>query len=283
MKKVIASLVAVAGLSAVVNAQVDTRIDMQVSTDGNTWSSSVSVAPGTTVLSRALVTFTGTDAPVGLASLVFQPTVSHVLATDSIAAFINGGMGSNTSSPLGVLTGGQLTDTTSFGRISPWGRSATSSTSAITGFFHTNPNGDGINYLRIAQHQVTSWFGGTGNTSGGSGVPIAQLSTVGRTTSDPAFNTSLSNVYVFKFGVTVGAGHAATDVLTIDAPAAGFGNYNSANQNREIYWFATTSEATGSIRGTAQVNDATIHMIVPTPASLALLGMGGLVVGRRRR
>jgi uncharacterized protein (TIGR03382 family) len=281
MKKVIASLVAVAGLSAVVNAQVDTRIDMQVSTNGTTWTSAVSVAPGTMVMARALVTFTGTDAPVGLASLVFQPTVSHAEAADTMAAFINGGVGSNTSSPLGVLTGGQLTDTTSFGRISPWGRSATSSTSALTGFFHTNPNGDGINYLRIAQHQVTSWFGGTGNTSGGSGVPIAQLSTVGRTTSDPAFSTSLSNVYVFKFGVTLDSTLVRPD-LVVDAPAAGFGNYNSANQNREIYWFATTSEATGSIRGTAQVNDATIH-VTPTPASLALLGMGGLVVGRRRR
>jgi len=282
MKKVIASLVAVAGMSVAANAQVNTRIDMQVSLDGTNWSNTVSAAVGQTVLSRALVTYTGTDAPVGLASFLFQPTVSHVLATDAIAGFVNGGMGSNTSTPSGVISGAQLSDLTSFGRVSPWGRSATSSSSAITGFFHSNPNSDGINYLRIAQHQVTSWFGGTGNTSGGSGVPIAQLSTVGRTSSDPAFNTSLANVYVFKFGVTIGAGHLATDVLTVDAPAAGFGNYNSALQQREIYWFASTTEATGSIRGTATVTDATIHMI-PTPASVALLGLGGLVVGRRRR
>lgn len=282
MKKVIASLVAVAGLSVAANAQVNTRIDMQVSTDGINWSNHVAVNGAGTVLSRALVTYTGTDAPVGLASFLFQPTVSHVLASDAIAPFVNGGIGSNTSTPSGVISGGQLSDMTSFGRVSPWGRSATASSSAISGFFHSNPNSDGVNYLRIAQHQVTSWFGGTGNTTGGSGVPIAQLSTVGRTSSDPAFNTSLTNIYVFKFGVAIGAGHLATDVLTVDAPAAGFGNYNSTLQQREIYWYATTTEATGSIRGTATVTDATITF-VPTPASAALLGLGGLALGRRRR
>jgi uncharacterized protein (TIGR03382 family) len=284
MKKVIASLVAVAGMSAAANAIVNTSLVMQVSTNGTTWSSHVDVAPGTEVLVRTLVSYTGLASPVGLASFVFQPTVSNANATDSIMPFINGGVGSNTSSPLGVLDQpGQLTDMTSFGRVSPWGRSATSSTSAIHGFFHANPNSDGINYLRIAQLQVTSWIGGTGNTTGGSGIPISQLSDVGRTTADPAFNGSLQNVNVFKFGVQLD-GTTVGRTLTVDAPAAGFGNRNTANGDREIYWFNTTAEATGSVRGTAAVTDATITVVpIPTPASLALLGLGGLAIGRRRR
>jgi hypothetical protein len=288
MKSVIASLVAVAGMSAAANAVVNTSIVQQVSLNGSTWSNVVNVpvgasAPATTnVYFRTLVSYTGAGSPVGLASFVYQPTMSNALATDTFLPFINGGVGSNTSTPLGVIEGAQLTDQTSFGRVSPWGRSSTSSTSAIHGFFHTNPNGDNINYLRIAQLQVTSWIGGAGNTTGGSGVPISQLSDVGRTSSDPAFNGSLQNVYVFKWGVTLDTHAARPSPMTVDAPAAGFGNRNSTTGDREIYWFTTTAEATGSTRGTAVVTPGIVNF-VPSPASLALLGLGGLAVGRRRR
>jgi len=282
MKSVIASLVAVAGMSAAASAVVNTNITFQTSSDGTNWFGGThDYAPGSQVMARALVTYTGTGTPFGLASFVFQPTVSNAVAGDTMSAFLNGGIGSNTSTPPGVLSAAQGSDTTSFGRLSPWGRSATASSSAIRGFFHSNPNGDGVNYLRIAQSQVTSWFGGAGNTSGGSGVNIAQLSNVGRTTSDPAFNGSLSNVYVFKFGFTPTDTGAARDMV-INAPANGFGNYNSTTQEREIYWWGDMNEASGSIRGTASVTAATAH-IVPTPASLALLGLGGLALGRRRR
>jgi uncharacterized protein (TIGR03382 family) len=280
MKSVIASLVAVAGMSVAANAVVNTQVNWQTSADGVTWfGTQRDYAPGSTVQVRALVTYTGTATPFGLASFVFQPTVSNATAADSIAAFINGGVGSNTSTPPGVI---QPNDTANFGRVTPWGRSATASSSAIRGFFHTNPNSDGINYLRIAQAQVTSWIGGVGNTSGGSGVNIAQLSNVGRTTSDPAFNGSLANVYVFKFGVTLDAANTADRILTVDSPLAGFGNRNTTTGDREVYWWGDMNEASGSIRGTANVATVGIH-VVPTPASLALLGLGGLAIGRRRR
>jgi uncharacterized protein (TIGR03382 family) len=283
MKSVIASLVAVAGMSVAANAVVNTSVVFQTSANGTDWFGGThDYAAGTQVMARALVTYTGTGTPFGLASMVFQPTVSNAAATDVMSPFINGGVGSNTSTPLGVLVGGQATDTTSFGRLSPWGRSATASSSAIRGFFHTNPNSDGINYLRIAQAQTTSWIGGPGNTTGGSGVNIAQLSNVGRTTSDPAFNGSLSNVYVFKFGWTTDAA-AGERFMTIDAPLAGFGNRNTTTGDREVYWWGDMNEASGSVRGTATVTTAIAHIVVPTPASLALLGLGGLAVGRRRR
>src|SRR5262245_38547504 len=282
MKSVIASLVAVAGMSVAANAVVNTSIVFQTSADGTNWfGGSHDYTEGTQVMSRALVTYTGTGTPFGLASFVFQPTVSNALSTDSMSAFINGGVGSNTSTPLGVLVGGQLTDTTSFGRVSPWGRSATASSSAIRGFFQNNPNGDGINYIRIAQSQVTAWIGGPGNTSGGSGVNIAQLSNVGRTTNDPAFNSSLSSIYVFKFGIQTDITADPARFMVVDAPLAGFGNRNTTSGDREVYWWGDMNEASGSIRGTAIVTTATISFI-PAPASLALLGLGGLAARRRR-
>lgn len=283
MKSVIASILAVAGLSGAANAVVNTSIVFQISSDGVNWfGGSHDFMPGSQVMARALVSYTGTGTPFGLASLVFQPTVSNAVAADTVSAFVNGGIGSNTSTPPGVISGPQLTDTTSFGRVSPWGRSATASISAIRGFFHTNPNGDNINYLRIAQAQVTGWFGDQGNTSGGSGVNIAQLSNVGRTTSDPPFNPSLSNIYIFKFGFTIDA--AAWDrSLDVDAPLAGFGNRNSTTGEREVYWWGDMNEVSGSIRGTATVTPARVHILIPTPASLALVGIGGLAIGRRRR
>jgi hypothetical protein len=292
MKSVIASLVAVAGMSVAANAVVNTSIVQQVSLNGTTWSSSVQVptgpgAPATAnVYFRTLVSYTGAVSPVGLASFVYQPTMSNATASDTMLPFINGGIGSNTSTPVGVISGAQLTDTSSFGRTSPWGRSATASSSAIRGFFHTNPNGDNVNYLRIAQAQVTSWIGGTGNSTGGSGVPISQLSDVGRTTIDPPFAGGVSQIYVFKWGATLDTSSAAraTADMTVDAPAAGFGNRNSTSGDREIYWYQSTAEATGGIRGTATITTGLVDFVpVPSPASLALLGLGGLAVGRRRR
>jgi hypothetical protein len=271
-------------LMSTASAVVSTHIDMQVSNDGVNWSGTAyfGFGPTTNVYVRALVSYTGTASPVGLASFIFQPTVSNAIGTDVVLPFINGGVGGNTSTPLGVLTGGQVTDTTSFGRVSPWGSSATTSTSAIHGFFHTNPNGDGVNYLRIAKLQATSWIGGAGNTTGGNGVPISQLSDVGRTTIDPPFDGGMSSVYVFKFGLQLDTSHGFREDMYIEAPAQGFGNRNSATGEREVYWFANTAEATGSIRGTASVTTARI-IFFPSPGSLVAVGAGGLAVGRRRR
>jgi len=64
------------------------------------------------------------------------------------------------------------------------------------------------------------------------------------------------------------------------SPDQGFGNRNSSTGEREVYWFASMNEATGSIVGTAVVNEAAIS-IIPGPSSLGLLGIGALTVRRR--
>jgi len=327
MKSVIASLVAVAGMSVAASAVVNTSMSMQVSLDGNLFSDHVDLVQGAgtqLVQVRVSVTYTGPASenrdvtivddpgdpdngipptthveshqftPRGLSSLVFQPTVSNWSSADTLSAFANGGAGSNTSSPSGVVTN----SSGQYGRIRPWGRTALT---GLTG--HTASGGQPAGgWLRIAQPQTTNWMGvgsGPNNVSGGSGVNIAQLASIGRVSSDPAFNTTMSSVAIFRFGVTVSLSTLRT--LTIDAPAAGMGNLadpNNPNSDREVYWWAvdranfptlaTTNpqnqvqEGTGSFRGTASVITGAIN-IVPTPASLALLGLGGLMVARRRR
>jgi uncharacterized protein (TIGR03382 family) len=284
MKKVIVSLVAAAGLASAADAQDNTRIDWQVSLNNTSWSTSVVADPGDTVFVRALVTYIGTASPIGLASLVFQPTVSNWDATppaDMLLPFVNAGAGSNTSSPLGVVT--NTADPTQFGRISPWGRSSLSTTAFIRGHVHTAGSGGAPagTWLRIAQAHITSWIGGTGNTTGGSGIPISQLSNVGRTTADPAFNDQLANIEVFKFGIVLGDQIDRT--MIVDSPEEGFGNRNATTGAREVYWFGSLTESTGQIRGTPVVNTASIIVPIPAPGAAALLGLGGLAIAVRRR
>jgi hypothetical protein len=300
MKKMIAALVALAGMSGAARAAVDTTVSWEVSLTGaaGSWSSSVDVSsPNTQVYMRARVAYIpGSDGssvtPVGLASLIFQPTASNATSGDTVLPFVNGGLGSNTSSPVGVIDPTtQLNDATSFGRVSPWGRVQLSSTVALKGFFHTNPNGDGINYLRIAQSIASAWIGQPGNTSGGSGVSIAQLSNVGRTSSDPAFWPGLGTgdasnplIYAFKFGIQLDSTPISSRVghdMVIDAPTNGFGNLLVGL--RQVIWWGSYIETSGSIRGTPEVNTATVHFTVPAPSGAAILGLGGVLARRRRR
>src|SRR6185295_12508782 len=86
------AIAALAGLPLVAGAVVNTSVVWQVSTDYQNWSSSV-VAPTGLVYVRCLVSYTGTASPAGLASFVFQPTVSNWDASDVLSPFLNGGMG----------------------------------------------------------------------------------------------------------------------------------------------------------------------------------------------
>lgn len=281
MKKVIASLVAVAGLS--VAAQGQGIIKFQVSPAGaENWTSSLDAAPGSMFDVRATVSYTGGAMPLGMASLFFQPTVSNWGAGDVLGAFANGGAGGNESTPAGVVDDAAGL----YGRVRPWGANGLSTTSFLRGHIHTNPApGFTGTFLRISQNQNTAWLGATGNTTGGSGVPIRQFNNIGRTAATPPFMTNLGNqgvpIVIFKYKVTLGADDAAR-TLSVDAPAAGIGNRSTTTLNGQIYWYATDSETTGSIRGDASVMTASVN-VVPTPASLALLGLGGLAIGRRRR
>jgi hypothetical protein len=230
------------------------------------------------------VSTTATNA-IGLGSMIFQPTVSNFgnLPGDALVAFTSA-FGSNTSTPSGAVPDAQG----QYGRITPFAAVNLTSSQRLFGHLHTGfsagaPPGT---WLRIAQAQVTSWIGSTGNTTGGSGVNIKQLNNIGRTTADPAFLAQTSNVHVLRFALQIDTGFPSDErrTLTVDAPLAGFGNLNTTTGNREVYWYADMNEVAGSVREVPIVNTARIQvLLIPAPASLALLGLGGLAVARRRR
>ncbi|HYE62496.1 MAG TPA: hypothetical protein VD997_10930 [Phycisphaerales bacterium] len=297
MKSVIASLVAVAGMSVAASANiVNTQVSFLASVNGGPFTSDLNILAGQGVKRVEVVarfTYIGPGTALGFASAVFQPTVSGLVASDAAVGYVNGGLGSNVSSPSGVVADapGQ------YGRISPYGRTALSSTGqAIFNHIHNgNLGAPAGRTLRIAQRSATAWVGGTGNTTGGQGVNVAQLSNVGRTASDPAFAPG-SSVNVFRWGMDIDTGAtldaAFVRTLTVDAPLNGFGNRvtatsaqfpGSAIGDREVYWWGDMNASTGDLRGLAQVAQGFINIVVPSPASLALMGLGGLCVARRRR
>jgi len=270
-------LIAFCGLATLAHGQAN--VFLEVSPAGaETWSNSIpNAAAGQSIDVRVRMSYNGTQQPIGLASLYMQPTVSNWRNTglqDVFGALVNGGQGSNTSTPPGSVPNapGQ------YGRVSPYASRATNSFQTLSGIVQSV---SGTTYLRIAQQYATDPIGQGLNITGDRGVPISQLSTIGRTTSDPAFNSSITNIVVFKFNITLST-TAVARTMEVTIPAGGFGNLNTTTGAREIRWYAGMNEATGSIRGGATVMPATITEI-PGPGAAALLGLSGLAMARRRR
>src|SRR5436190_5477976 len=196
-----AAIIACTAMALRAGADVNTLVQWQVSPDNINWSSSVDAQFGRRIWVRALVTSTGTQQPLGLASMVFQPTVSNWDALGSgldVATVCSGAVILPPPPPYCTVI--DQDDPNQFGRVSPFNRTPLNLTTQLTGHIHTDGSGGAPpgTWLRIAQRQVTGWIGGQGNTSGGSGINLAQLGNVGRTTSDPAFNSQTVNVAVFK-------------------------------------------------------------------------------------
>ncbi len=290
MKNVI-GLIAVAGLAAAASAQNVAQLRYETSVNGGAWTAGANTAlPGQRVEVRAVVSYIGSGTTSGLAQIVFQPTVSNwgagdVLRTNSVVGLAGPGYMATGIGPWGSAVStpqGQVADAPGvYGRISPWGSANQTSTSSfLRGHTHTV---NGVSYLRIAQNQTTNWFGAgsaSNNVTGNAGVSIAQGVLSGRPTTFPAPVLTDQNLVVFKFGFDLGA-DAADRSLTIDTPANGIGQ-NGTPLTQNVLFFGSAGESVGSIRGGAEVLSATVR-IVPAPASLALMGLGGLMVARRRR
>jgi hypothetical protein len=322
MKQTIAAILAAAGLCGAADAQL---MKMLVSTDGVNFSSTVTANPGQTVQCLVTVSYTGTSTSVaGFGSAIFQPTVSNWhggAGGDTLLPIRQGGNqlpndGSGLIEPQfyttkGVTTGGSQIpygriggDATqnpgghyvpgTYGRVLPMGRAYLSGSTAIQGFYHVNPNGDGINYLRIAQAVITDWVGVGGNTNGISGVNAGQLYITGRTTSDPDFWGNVESTFqgppvrdpahdnrrvdveVFRFAMTLDNSFDR-DSMTIDAPVAG--QQLDSNNVRYVGYYTNTTQSTAGLHLPVIVQPGTI-VFIPAPASLGLLGVLAL---RRRR
>ncbi len=292
MKNVIGSLIAVAGLAAAANAQ-QSQLDIKVSKDGVNWSSSVTVNQNAGDSGRVYVgyfiTYVGGVAPNAFASLTFQPTFSNVrFGTDTIAAFANQGNNTNGGA---IDPRANYSAPGGFGRLKPW--AATGPSTSQTYAVHQHAGGSGGapatgNFYRIARNDVTRWMG-TGATSGtaavnnfngAGGVVAGQKQSP--TTSDPARVLGHENLLLMVLAMDTGAvAPGVTQTILAQAPTDGMSR-NSTTGAREASWYANTSENSPSIKAPVTVFDAEIN-IIPAPGALALLGLGGLVAGRRRR
>lgn len=291
MKNVIGSLIAVAGLAAAANAQ-QSQLNILVSKDGVNWSSSVTVNQPAGDSGRVYVgyfmTYVGGVAPNAFASLTFQPTFSNVRAgVDTMAAFANQGNNTNGGA---IDPRANYSAAGGFGRLKPW--AATGPSTSQTYVVHQHAGGSGGapagNYYRIARNDVTRWMG-TGATSGtaavnnfngAGGVVTGQKQSP--TAADPARVSGHENLLLMVLAMDTGVVPAGvTHTILAQAPTDGMSR-NSTTGAREASWYANTSENAPSIKAPVVVFDGEIN-IIPAPGALALLGLGGLVAGRRRR
>jgi len=306
MKKVLVSLLAVAGMAVVANAQVEagtTSLSFQV-WNGSSWTNTVNVAPGGRVEYRVVVSYTGTaTAPVGLGTIRYQPTFSNAdnsgASVDNNVAFRNAGTSGS------AIAGSMLSDAeaqsgaalATYGR-STWGGIAmqSSTLNVLTQFRH----GDGAaangapagSWIRLAGNSVTSWPLATLSAAQATtanlnniarGVVAGQASRINATTglTNAFYVGGTSNLVVFRGALNL-SDSTAERTLTLssaDGSQDRVGAANNADDTRFANWF--TSDFGGSFRSGVVVSSASI--VVPTPGALALVGLGGLVAARRRR
>ena len=306
MKKVLVSLLAVAGMAVVANAQIEagtTSLSFQV-WNGSSWTNTVNVAPGGRVEYRVVVSYTGTStSPVGLGSIRYQPTFSNAdnsgASVDNNVAFRNNGTSGS------AIAGSMLSDAeaqsgaalATYGR-STWGGIAmqSSTLNVLTQFRH----GDGAaangapagSWIRLAGNSVTTWPLATMSAAQATtanlnliarGVVAGQASRINAVTGqvNTFYAGGTSNLVVFRGALNL-SDSTAERTLTLSSAAGSqdrVGAANNADDNRFANWF--TSDFGGSFRSGVVVSSASI--VVPTPGALALVGLGGLVAARRRR
>lgn len=148
----------------------------------------------------------------------------------------------------------------------------------------------GVSYLRVAQASATNWVG-TGPTTGSDaannfngvlGLAMGQRPPTISGQIDPTFVVATTDVEVVRLAVRLNALGERT--LVVDAPIAGFSPGSVESDLRGVAWYTSlqSSGAPGSLTwGSVSVSTATIR--VPTTGTLALLGLGGVLAGRRRR
>lgn len=259
MKKAFAGIVAIAGLATIASAA--TTVQYQVRTLGGTWGSSVDALPGATVEFRALISTDGNF--LGLAGFNSQPMLSNTVAGDAFAPF-DSRFGVNLES--------------AYGRRAFSGLAGISSANALRG--HTN-NVAGVRYMRIAQNNTTNFPGsGTGanNVNGAGGVPMTQNAPG---LAGAAFVPTLTDLEVYRFAFVLGA---ATDTRTLELSAANATMIvgTATPLIARATWYDGNTGFSSTADPISGVSSAFIN-VVPTPGALALLGMGGLIAGRRRR
>jgi hypothetical protein len=286
-------IASIAGTNAALGTVGNTLLNLQVSRDGTTWTNSLEFNPndvGRRVLVRASVSWlaNGGPSPIGFASLTWQPVISNVRDSETIAPFANAGNNLN--------GGGVDLDSTPldgpYGRVRPFAATGPSGLNFYSIQRHTNGSGGApaTSYLRIARNDITNWAGvgptsGTAaanNFNGAGGVACVQKGVGNVGSADPAFAYGTQDIVIFQFALDVGTltpGEHRN--LGVAAPLEGMSR-NSTTGERKANWFTSSSDNFGDLEGAVVVNEAHINL-VPSPASLTLLGLANVAFSSRRR
>ncbi|MCX5689637.1 MAG: bifunctional DNA primase/polymerase [Planctomycetota bacterium] len=160
MKNIMVCVVTAAWLVRAASAQDISRLDLECSLDGVTWSHDVavdgSVADGTDVLLRARISWGGTTPAYGFGSLTFQPVIGNARpGIDVVNPFVD--RGNNTTGGGVDLDDSPLDGP--FGRVKPFAAVGPSGTTFFTSHVHDAGSGGAPlgSYLRIARNDVTRW------------------------------------------------------------------------------------------------------------------------------
>lgn len=258
MKYAIA-LVAAAGMASASLGQ-NTRLIFEVSaTDApGSYSSSLDRNPGEMAFVRVravLVNPTTANNNHGLAGVTFQPVLSNWNAAggDVRNPFTNDADGSGTADVQG-----------STGRIIPFasaGQGPASASGLLTSF------NDPGNVLRFAGSKATTI---TTNLAWGVGSAQQPRNLIG-TLYNPG-----QDVVIFKYKITLG-GDPSVRTLVASVAVSAIANARGTWYTQDNGLNSTLAPVTDNLIQSASIN------VVPTPASLALIGLGGLIAGRRRR
>lgn len=277
-------LAVMSGLCTSCLAQSTSLLSLSVSQDGVHWSQDLTLSGVNPVVQvRATMTFQrggGTLVPVGFASLTWQPIVSNWNPpSDWLLTFADHGNNSN---------GGSVRDipgtSPEYGRMLPFAATGPTTSDPYRG--HTQA-WSGVNYLRIARTSITNWLGegptsgtaGSNNFNGSGGIACVQKSMGNVGPTDPPFNSTISGVLLFKFGMVIDTSNIRT--LTVDAPIDGMSR-NSVTGAREASWFTDSSDNFGGLK-TAVSTQAAVIRVLPAPTTGAILGLAAAWGVRRRR
>ncbi|MGD9790394.1 MAG: hypothetical protein AB7Q00_00935 [Phycisphaerales bacterium] len=229
-----------------------TRLVFEASADnGANWSTITDPPPGTVVQVRVRAEFIPGNSgltTMGLAGLTFQPVVTGYSSSEAVA-------------PLSANGTGVSNESGQFGRLLPFavaGQGPTSLSGTLTHHVDTG------NTLRFAGSRATTM---TANLSWG----VAIVQNPRFITNPPESYSSTSSPLVFKFGFTLGSGsalHIATTPL-------------ESILNARARWYTS---AEGAFIDAPITQDAIVPAIigVPTPGSLGVLALAGLMATRRR-
>jgi len=310
MKNVIVSMLAVAGLATIASAQTY-ETDAQGNLTGgrltfqvynpvtSSWGSSIDAAPGQRVEVRVVASYVGTRTDIfAMGEALYQPTFSNADNTgtgaqqDQIGAFRNGGNGGNSivGSMLTQAEGASGAALADYGRVG-FGGTATAATSSntMTSFRHSGGS-DGApagSWIRMAGNFVTQWPTALPGTTDANGINRI-LRGISSQQQSQALNSTFhiagnSGLVLFRQAIILSDDAAARTLQFSSFPESGrrVGGTTSTDDRRYMTWQTGSADSGTHRTGIAYV-PANIN-IVPTPASAALLGLGGLIAARRRR